>query len=153
MAFTYSDEEAMFALFAALSVFIILAIIIGTIIHIVSAYSIMKLAGNAGVENGWFAFIPFLNLYVIGELLSSKLGGKGGAKLLTGYIIAFILSLIPIVGILSCIAMFLASIIITYWLFQRFTAKAGLYTLLSFLTAGIAFAICLYKIRNNQPLS
>jgi hypothetical protein len=33
--------------------------------YVVTAYFLMKTADRMGVENGWFAFIPFLNLYLI----------------------------------------------------------------------------------------
>lgn len=146
------DDQTAYAFVAALGIFSLFFVIVGLIIYVVSSYSIMKLAKNAGIENGWFAFIPILNMYLYGELVSSKLGGNGGVKLLIAYAAAIILNLIPIINIIASIALFVFSICITYWLFQRFTEKAVLYTVLSFLTGGIAYAICLYLIRENDPL-
>ncbi|HWO95992.1 MAG TPA: hypothetical protein VNM45_06615 [Bacillus sp. (in: firmicutes)] len=146
------DEQTAYALIATLGVFSLFIVIIGLIIYVLSSYSVMKLAQNAGIENGWFAFIPILNIYLYGELISAKLGGNGGVKLLIAYAVGIILNLIPIINIVASIALFVFGICITYWLFQRFTDKAVLYTVLSFLTGGIAYAICLYMIRKNSPL-
>jgi hypothetical protein len=36
--------------------------------YVYFAYCLMKMADRLGVENGWFAFIPFLNLWLLTEM-------------------------------------------------------------------------------------
>ena len=42
--------------------------LIGIAFYIFGAYCLMTMANKLGVENGWFAFIPFLNLWLITEM-------------------------------------------------------------------------------------
>lgn len=37
-------------------------------LYIFGALCLMKMADRLGVENGWFAFIPFLNLWLLTEM-------------------------------------------------------------------------------------
>ncbi len=50
---------------------IVVLALVGLAIYIYTAYCLMKIAGRLGVENGWFAFIPFLNYWLI-----TKMGGR-----------------------------------------------------------------------------
>ena len=43
-------------------------VLVGIAAYIFGAYCLMTMANKLGVENGWFAFIPFLNLWLITEM-------------------------------------------------------------------------------------
>ena len=46
----------------------VIVILLGLAIYIWTAYCIMKMAERLGVPNGWFAFIPFLNYWLLCQM-------------------------------------------------------------------------------------
>jgi hypothetical protein len=47
---------------------ILVFLLIGLALYVYSAFCFMKMADRLGVENGWFAFIPFLNLWLLTQM-------------------------------------------------------------------------------------
>ena len=50
----------------------VIFLVIGIAAYIFSAYCLMKIAQRLGVPNGWFAFIPFLNLWLLCEMAEKE---------------------------------------------------------------------------------
>jgi Family of unknown function (DUF5684) len=87
-----SIDPAVGAAFGAVMLFWMLLWIA---IYVYFAIVLMKIAKKTNTPNGWFAWIPFLNLYLI-----AKLAGKSGWWL--------ILMLIPFVNIIIAIIVWMA---------------------------------------------
>jgi hypothetical protein len=49
-------------------VVLIVLILVWLAVYVFSALCLMKMADRLGVENSWFAFIPFLNLWLICQM-------------------------------------------------------------------------------------
>ncbi len=64
--------------------------ILSIVFYIYMAYSLQTIARKTNVENGWFAWVPFLNIY-----LTIKIAGQPGWWLL--------LLLIPVVNIVVAV--------------------------------------------------
>lgn len=50
------------------AIWFVVFFLIGIAYYVAAAYFLMKLADRLGVENSWFAFVPFLNLWLICEM-------------------------------------------------------------------------------------
>lgn len=46
----------------------VVVILVGIASYVFSSFCIMKMADRLGVENGWFAFIPFLNIWLLCQM-------------------------------------------------------------------------------------
>ena len=44
---------------------LLVIILVDLAVYIFGAFCLMRMADKLGVENSWFAFIPFLNLWLI----------------------------------------------------------------------------------------
>lgn len=47
---------------------LVVFILLGLASYVFTAFCLMRMADKLGVENGWFAFIPFLNLWLLTEM-------------------------------------------------------------------------------------
>jgi hypothetical protein len=47
---------------------LIVLILVWLAIYVYSAFCLMRMADRLGVENGWFAFIPFLNIWLLCQM-------------------------------------------------------------------------------------
>ena len=84
-------------LFAFLAGYAVLSIIIGLAVYIYFALALMKMAEKAQVPNGWLAFIPIANLYIMTQI--------AGVPWWTMLVI--LLGWIPVVGYLAVLAVML----------------------------------------------
>ncbi len=63
--------------------------------YIFSAFCLMKMADRLGVENGWFAFIPFLNLWLL-----TQMGNRETSWFIIMLIFSFCCSIVTFVMII-----------------------------------------------------
>jgi hypothetical protein len=47
---------------------LIILILVWLAVYVYSAFCLMKMADRLGVENSWFAFIPFLNIWLLCQM-------------------------------------------------------------------------------------
>jgi hypothetical protein len=132
-----------------LSGFALVFFIVGILFYILFGLGLMKIAKREGVENAWLAFIPIANYFVLGEVVSEKLGGKGGVKLLWISIGGIVLSLIPVIGVIASIGLAVFYFVVFHWLYDRYSNNAVLFTVFSVITAGALVPIFVFAIRNS----
>lgn len=79
---------------AVSTVWMIIGGIIGFIVYLFGAYGLYRLARRRGLEFAWFAWIPFLQGYTLGELVDNNVFGLPQAKwvLLLGSAVISIIS-------------------------------------------------------------
>jgi hypothetical protein len=130
--------------------FIALIFMFSFLAYILTSIGLMNLAKNAGINNPWLAWIPIANLWIWGELVSEKLNGKGGKKVLLITLAYAVTQIIPFINILTAIAYAIFAIMLSFWLFKKYTEKPVLHTILSILIP-IYSPILLFVIRNNEP--
>lgn len=124
--------------------------------YIFGAIGLYTMAKRASIGNEWLAFIPIGNAYIIGELIDKKLnwftfGKSGGIKLLIIFIGAFILNYVPVLGNLVSIIFGIFMLVVYYWLFERYSENAVLFTVLNVITIGLAGAFITFGLRNKEP--
>lgn len=131
--------------------FIVFLIFIGLICYIFLSIGLMKMAENSGIKNAWLAWIPVANYYIIGEIVTSKMNGKGGNYALGAAIAALLLSWIPILGTIIGIAFAVFSFILYYWIYKKYSENPVLHLILSiFISPYAAFAV--FALRNKKAL-
>lgn len=93
---------------AFLGAYMVFTVIIGLAIYIYMGIALMKIADKLSVPNGWMAFIPIANLYLI-----TQLAGVPWWTML-GVLLAFI----PVIG-------YLASLALSIWWFWKICERLG----------------------------
>ncbi|MEQ6377384.1 hypothetical protein RZN22_10095 [Bacillaceae bacterium S4-13-58] len=121
-------------------------VILGIIGYVLTAFAVMKMAQNENIDYAWLAWIPIGNMWVLGELITEKLKGNGGMKLLIISVISIFVSMIPFLG---SIIVAIVGIVVIYWLLEKYSENAVLHTVLSVLIP-IYCAIILF-IHRDRP--
>lgn len=67
-------------LLAVLGGFIFILIIIGILYYIFNALGFYTMAKNRGINHAWISWIPFLQNFILGELIDDHVWGIGGAR-------------------------------------------------------------------------
>lgn len=128
-------------------------LIFSLINYIFTSISIFTLAKNAGTKNAWLAWIPFGNYWILGELVSENMGGKGGMKyLLVALIYVTAANISPTWFIILLAVYSIVAILVTYWLFEKYSKKYFLHTVLSLLIP-FYYPIILMVLRNNEAIT
>ncbi|MDM5157031.1 hypothetical protein QUF88_25445 [Bacillus sp. DX1.1] len=146
----------LFAGLFALGVFVIFIIFIwGILSYLLTAFALYTMAKNEEADDAVFAFIPFLNSKVLGDLVREKLPASlkadAGWKVFGVYIACFILSFVPIIHILASVVMIALSIYLIYAVLDRYGTNAVLFTILHVITCCIFLPIHLFVIRKETP--
>ena len=130
--------------------------IIFLIFYVLKSIGLMTMAANKGIENAWLAWIPVADLYIAGSILGEMdvFGNRLdnlGLWLPVVMVGGCVLAMIPFIGMLFSLAMMLFFLLFTYNLFNLYSPEqATLYTILSIF--GL-WAIFIFILRNNQPIS
>lgn len=90
------DPSSLFtpAALAAMGALLVVYIIVMLAVYIYSALALMTIAKKTKTENGWLAFIPIANFYLI-----TQMAGQSG-----WWTLAVLLPIIPIIGSLAMVA-------------------------------------------------
>ncbi|MHC1682836.1 MAG: hypothetical protein AB6733_07805 [Clostridiaceae bacterium] len=155
-------DNSFFTIMAVLGVFMILFVFIIIAAYILLSLGLYSLLKNNKYKNSKLCWLPFVNIYSLGLLVSDKSRfPKIELFLLFGSIIAI---LIPILGFISVIGsywfwLFLLTCLLTYslliyslnLLYSRYSSESRvLYTMLSVAFILIAPAF-IYSIKDNDP--
>ncbi len=143
----------------------LLFLIVGIGLYVLFAIGLYGLARNEETGNEWFAFIPILQLYIIGKILREVkistytipqlelvLPVAPIAIMVVGAILGIIPVIGPFVGFLLNIAYAVFSIIVTFNFYKRY--KGDQATLMTVLSVILFFMgpIYIFNLRNARPL-
>ena len=151
----YSDDinaitsDAVFG--TAMVGFIVFLTLLGLITYIFSAIGLMKMAEKSGIRNAWLAWIPIGNYYIIGELVTSKLNDNGGKYAFWASLLTLLVNWIPILGGIVGIAFAVFSLVLYYWIFEKYSKNPVLHLILSILIPPYA-AFALFALRNRTGI-
>lgn len=135
-------------------------------VYLVSAFSFYKLAKVRCVDNAWFSFIPFLSLFIQGNIGDTlKYNNPAVSRYLGGVPLAYLLPVLSIVsgftwmvpllgGLVSdllTLIIYLLQLVIYYMVFDQYAGrdKVLLYTLLSIIPL-VGPCLILYCLRDYQ---
>lgn len=146
-------DELLLLVLGGFVIFGIFFFLVGFATYILGAIGLMKVAERCDVQNGWLAFIPYANLWVMGEVVKDRLPESyrqhAGFLLLGATAVAFVLSLIPYIGFLFNIAYVAIMFYVMYKIFAKFSEKAVLMTVFTFISLGLLWGVFMFSIRNN----
>lgn len=136
----------------------LISLAIGIVFYVLMALGFYTMAKNRGIDHAWFAWVPFLNLYLLGELTGNHAWGMPSKwVLLLAPFVFGILGIIPLIGwIFSSIGSIVYAIyywVVLYQLYKMYTPdRAVLYIVLSILFSTIATPIIVFISRNKRPV-
>ena len=107
------DMMGLYALFAGMGVF---AMLIAIAIYVYFALALMAIAKKTNTPNGWLAFIPIANIYLMTQI----------AKLPGWYTLVILLPIIPVIGGIAMAA----AIIYFWWKIAEAINKPGWWSIL-----------------------
>jgi hypothetical protein len=110
------DNSGLAALLALGAVIAVVVIIILLAVYIYTAVALMAIAKRTKTKNGWLAFIPIANFYLIAVI----------AKQPWWYMFGFLFAFIPVVGVIGV----LAWIIFLWWKVAEVVKRPGWYGIL-----------------------
>ncbi len=138
--------------------FIIYGIIF--VFYIYSGIGLMKITNKMGEKGSWMAWVPVLNLYLIGKLAFSKIVGciiailfVLGVKFSSTVNGETVESVTILPAPLNTIAAFALGILILaslYKIYVKFSKKAVILLILTILSFGFLAPKFLFDIRNNE---
>ncbi len=158
MDYNYYNSDLDAAMGGLFLILILASLVLGLIAYIISALIYFMTSKTNGFGDvAYIAWIPIINVY---SLFLLTAGGDNretiratALKNTLIYAGLFIVSFIPVIGILASLGMVGFTLYFTYRLFYRWcgeTGKAVLYTILMVITGGLFFAI--YGLmRMNKP--
>jgi hypothetical protein len=127
--------------------------------YLAMAIGLYRMALRKEEPNAWIAFIPFVQFYMIGQLLESvKIGNTEISKPNLSYLFVaivlapFILGEIPIIGGLLVIFSLIAWFVGFHYLFNRYSRFDVVLTVLNVLTLGLASAFIVLAISSNEQI-
>lgn len=103
--------------FAFLGAFLIGVVMMGIIMYVISALALMKIAQKTNTENGWLAWIPIANIFLMVNIAQKEWW--------YALIILFI-GIIPFLGAFVSIGL----LVYIWWLITERLGKAGALSLL-----------------------
>lgn len=142
-----------------------LLLVVGIILYVLLAIGLYGLAKTEGIGNEWFAFIPILQLYIIGKILKEiKISTYTVPSLelvlplapIAVYIANAIFNLIPVIGgilnFIFNIGYLAFSIIVLFNFYKRYKGEQA--TLMTVLSVVLPFMgpIYIFDLRNSKPL-
>jgi len=137
-------------IFAFIMSFFLIFLIIGIILYVLFAIGLMKMANRENIENAWLAWVPIAQTYIMGRLISHKLGENSGWIVLGVTLISMFTSWIPVLGQLISFGVLIFSFVILHWIYEKYSNKAVLMTIFTVITAGSLSPIFIFAIRNND---
>lgn len=133
-----------------------LSFLIAIALYILFAGGLFTLAMRRNLANAWMAWIPIAQIYTVGEVIGPvKLGDneitQTGLYLLITLLALWVLSLLPVLGVLFSLTSLVLGVAVMYFLFSRYTAGSTpvVYTVLSVLLPFMG-PIFVFLIRNNE---
>lgn len=134
----------------------ILFIIVGIVFYLLFSFGLYTMAQRRNLENPWMAFIPIAQFYTMGEVIGPvKIANfdvdQPGLYLLIGAVALWVLSLIPVLGIIFSLASAVLMGGALYFLFSRYTTDSTpiILTVVSILFL-IPGPIIVFALRNKD---
>lgn len=150
-----TDAQAMAGL-AILGAFSLVLLLLAVVLYVLFAVGLTTLAKSRDLPNPWIAWIPIAQIYTLGEVIGPvRLGSfnitQPGLYLLLAIIGLWILSALPVIGLIFLLANSVVFIGTMYLLYSRYTTDSTpiLFTILSVLLP-VLVPIFIFVIRNNQ---
>src|SRR5690606_15696371 len=118
--------------------------------YVLYAMGLKQMADNKGMEYSWLAWIPLAQAYVLGELAFEE-GEERGKQFLIATLITFVVSFIPVIGVIVSLAYGVFYFFVLYKLFEKYTRNSVLHLILSIFIP-LYYQIVVFVKRNEEPI-
>lgn len=138
-------------LIALLGIFSIFFALIGIALYVLFAYSFYKMTINAGLEHPWMAWVPILQLYLLGKLIKSlKISTyqipNVEMVLPIACLVVTALNEIAVIGSLLTLANYILILFALNKLYRMYRPdQASFYTILSIFSLPVPFIFLILK--------
>ncbi|NLK21768.1 MAG: hypothetical protein GX308_06730 [Epulopiscium sp.] len=134
----------------------LIGIVVGILFYVLMSLGLYGMAQKAGIDNAWFAWIPFLNMYIIGKLIGTleifdqKIPSMELVLPIVN-IVASVLSGVKIIGLLLGVINYILLIISLNTIYKMY--KKDNATVMTVLSAIFPFTIpfFLFSLRALEP--
>lgn len=138
--------------------FVLLIGLAGLAAYILMALALMTMADRKGIENAWLAFIPVVNMFVLGSILEELdfFGTKIEKPEMILPILAlasFFFSSFGFVGSVISLFSFVVSLLAYFQLVEMYKKGSGIFYLVLLVLLAPVGAWLLYSIRENTPIT
>lgn len=146
----------MLQVLAVFGIALILLMIICLVLYVIFAYALYEIAVKAELKNSWMAWIPILQLFILGGIIKTLKIFDYEIKrveyvLPIAAIIVLAFNKISVIGALLSLANFILVLFALNKLYRLYKQdKAVLYTVLSIF--GIPVPFIFMSIKDNEPL-
>jgi hypothetical protein len=141
---------------AILGIFLFLFVVVGIGLYVVFAYAFYKMAINAGQENPWMAWIPILQLHIMGKMIKTlKISTYQIPSielvLPAAALLAMVLNRVAVLGTLASLANFILFMFALNKLYKMYKPEqATLYTILSIFALPVPFIFM--SLKDLKPM-
>jgi len=136
------------SLFFQIAIYILLLCLVLIILHSIGLQTIGK---REGIKRSWFAWIPFLEGFLLGKVVSFKFGVNSAWFIFVVLILKDAASRYDnLFANVFGYAIFAFMNVVYYWLFRKYSNKAILMTIFSVLTLNLITPIFIFAIRLNE---
>jgi hypothetical protein len=143
--------------FAIMGGFFIILVIVGIALYIVMALALQAMAKKLDLENTWLAWIPVANVYLMGKIAGDEVTifqkkiPKLSLVLLVGAIATVIISSIPVIGQLVCIAYAVLSFVAMYKVYRIFAEGSAVLFIVLSIVINITAPFLMLAVSKNEP--
>lgn len=130
------------------------------IFYLAMSIGLYRMATRAGEPNAWISFIPFVQYYMIGQLLGQvRIGNTEITKPNLSYLFVavsvapFVVGEMPLIGGLVILFSIVAWFIGLFYFFQKYSRFEVLFTAINILTLGYASAFIVLALSSNVPVA
>ncbi|UNC90759.1 hypothetical protein [Candidatus Contubernalis alkaliaceticus] len=152
-----NEEALLLSFLLGLGAFLFVFAVIGLICYVLLAMGLYTMANNKGLENPWFAWVPILQFYILGQIIEEMRFGNFEVPnvpvaLVVAAVAPAILGTIPLIGWLISLASMVILLYSLYLLFDKYSDNAVLKTVLSVVLPFLG-PIFVFMMRNESPNS
>ena len=112
------------------------------------AFGLKRMAERQGLQNAWFAFVPLLQFYLMGQIAQDRVSVVGLPHwLLWGSIANIMLCWVPVLNVFIMIVFYVLLVVTYYHLFDKYSDNAVIFTIFSILFS--LQPVFVFMIRNK----
>lgn len=151
------DFDPRFGVFAVIASFFLIFLVIGIVLYVLGSIGLYTMAKNKNIENPWIAWIPIIQVYILGRIIRTLKIGEFEIPQVELVLPAIaiggtIFSPIPMIGGLIGLAAFVINIFALHKLYTIYRPdEAVLFVILSVVLPFMG-PIFIFIMRNDKPL-
>jgi hypothetical protein len=145
----------MLCIFTSVVILFVLFFLVDIILYFIFAYALFVMAKDKNIDNFWMAWIPILQLYILGRLVESiKILDYEIPRIELAFplfgVVAIILNKVPILGMILSLLYFIFTLIVLNKLYKIYDEdKATVFTILSIFGFPVPFIFMYLKDIKN----